>query len=139
MRRMEKPTDNASAVKLGGSTEQNVYADVYKVLLGGMLVSTAIYVIAIVRALLHPEYIPLRPEWIKQYYHWSVLARGIVSLDPTALMMVATALLILTPVTRVAVSIYAFAVDRDFRFVAVSGIVFLVMIVTVLLGRFGLK
>jgi uncharacterized membrane protein len=136
---MEKPTNDAAPPKRADSAEQNVYADVYKVLLAGMLVSTAIYVIAIVSALLHPEYIPLRSEWIKQHYHWSVLIRGIISLDPTALMLVATALLILTPVTRVAVSIYAFAVDRDAKFVAVSVIVLLVMIITVLLGLFGLK
>ena len=130
---------NSSRMKLGNSTEQNVYAIVYKVLLGGMLVSTAIYVVAIVRALLHPEYISLTPEWLKHYYHWSVLANGIISLDPTALMLIATALLILTPVTRVAVSIYAFTVDRDAKFVAVSSIVLFVMIITVVLGRFGLK
>lgn len=126
-------------VERGNSTERNVYTGVYKVLLGGMLVSTAIYVIAIVRALLRPEYIPLRPEWIKQHYHWSVLAHGIISLDPTVLMLIATALLILTPVARVAVSIWAFAADHDVKFGMVSGIVFLVMIVTVLLGLFGLK
>ena len=68
---------NSSPMKLGNSTEQNVYAIVYKVLLGGMLVSTAIYVVAIVRALLHPEYISLTSEWLKHYYHWSVLAHGI--------------------------------------------------------------
>lgn len=126
-------------MKLGNSTEQNVYAIVYKVLLGGMLVSTAIYVVAIVRALLHPEYISLTSEWLKHYYHWSVPAHGILSLDPTALMLIATALLILTPVTRVAVSIYAFTVDRDINFAAVSSIVFFVMIITVVLGLFGLK
>ncbi len=130
---------NSSPMKLGNSTEQNVYAIVYKVLLGGMLVSTAIYVVAIVRALLHPEYISLTSEWLKHYYHWSVLAHGILSLDPTALMLIATALLILTPVTRVAVSIYAFTVDRDIKFAAVSSIVFFVMIITVVLGLFGLK
>jgi uncharacterized membrane protein len=135
---MEKPM-NVGSVKRGDGTQQNVYASVYKVLLAGMIVSTAIYVIAIVRALLHPEYIPITPEWIKQQYHLSVLAHGIISLDPTALMVVATALLILTPVARVAVSIYAFAVDRDAKFVAVSSIVFLIMIITVVLGILGLK
>jgi uncharacterized membrane protein len=121
------------------STEQNVYADVYKVLLGGMLVSTALFALGIILALLRPQFIPLTPSWILQHYHWSVVVQGIRSLDPTVIMMIATALLILTPVTRVLVSIYAFAVDRDRKFVVVTSIVLLVMVLTVLLGMSGLK
>ncbi len=121
------------------TAEQNVYADVYKVLLGGMLVSTALFVIAIVRALLRPEFVPLTPDWIKQYYHWSAIIQGIVSFDPTVVMLIATVLLILTPIARVVVSIYAFAVDRDRKYVAVTSIVLFVMVVTVVLGLFGLK
>ncbi len=121
------------------SMEQNVYADVYKVLLGGMVISTTLFVIAIVRALLRPEFVPLTPDWIRQHYHWSAIVQGIVSLDPTVIMLIATVLLILTPLARVVVSIYAFAVDRDRKFVAVTSIVLLVMALTVLLGSLGLK
>jgi uncharacterized membrane protein len=135
---VSRPT-NSEQSKGPAGTEQNVYSGVYRVLLGGMAISTTLYVIAIVRALLNPEYIPLRPEWIKQHYHWSAIVQGIAAFDPTVLMLIATALLILTPVLRVAVSIYAFAVDRDGKFVAVASAVFLVMVVTVLLGLFGLK
>jgi uncharacterized membrane protein len=121
------------------SEELNVYADVYKVLLAGMIVSTALFAAGIVRALLHPQFVPLTPEWIKQHYHWRVVVEGIRSFDPTVTMMVATVLLILTPITRVAVSIYAFAVDRDRQFVIVTLIVMSVIIVTVVLGLFGLR
>ncbi len=121
------------------STESNVYADVYRVLVGGMLVSTALFIFGIVRALLHPEFVPLTPEWIKQQYHWSVIVQGLKSLDPTVIMLIATVLLILTPVARVLISIYAFAVDGDRKYVAVTSIVFLVMALTVVLGLFGLK
>ena len=43
-------------------------------------------------------------------------------------MLIATALLILTPVTRVAVSIYAFTVDRDIKFAAVQASSFVMII-----------
>lgn len=120
------------------STEENVYADVYRVLVGGMVVSTILFAIGVIRALMHPTYMPLTPEWIREHYHFGVLMHGLAALDPTSLMMVATILLILTPVVRVLVSIWAFTVDRDYKFVGITAIVFLVMIVTVVAGLLGL-
>jgi uncharacterized membrane protein len=119
--------------------EENVYAGVYHALLIGMYISTTLFAIAIARALLHPEFVPLTPEWIRDHYRWAILRRGLATLDPTAWMLVATAVLILTPVARVLVSIYAFAVDHDTRYVIVTSIVFLIMILTVVLGLHGLR
>jgi uncharacterized membrane protein len=53
-------------------------------------------------------------------------------------MMVATILLILTPVVRVLVSIWAFMVDHDYKYVGITSIVFLIMVVTVIAGLLGL-
>ncbi len=122
-----------------GSTEQNVYADVYRVLLAGMLVSTALFVAGIIRALMHPAYYPLSSRWVRSHYHWSVFRHGLVTGDAVALMMAGTVLLILTPVARVLVSIWAFFVDRDYRFVVVTSIVLLVMVITVIAAHFGLR
>lgn len=127
------------SAKQDSSEELNVYADVYKVLLGGMIVSTALFAAGIVRALLHPEFVPLTPAWIKQHYHWRAIVDGIRSFDPTVIMLIATVLLILTPIARVVVSIYAFAVDRDRQFVAVTLIVLSLILLTVVLGLFGLR
>ena len=124
--------------KQDDSQELNVYADVYKVLLAGMMASTALFLVAILRALLRAEFIPLTPQWVKQHYHWKVIAHGMVSFDPIVIMLIATALLILTPIARVVVSVYAFAVDRDRQFVFVTAIVLLVIVLTVVLGLLGL-
>jgi len=120
-------------------TEQNVYGDVYRVLLGGMIVSSALFAAGLVLAILHPRYIPLTTDWVKQQYHLSVVLHGLAHADPAALMMVATVLLILTPVARVLVSIYAFWVDHDYKYVLVTGIVALIMVLTVVLAHFGLQ
>jgi uncharacterized membrane protein len=120
-------------------TEQNVYADVYRVLLAGMIASSALFAVGLIRALLRPQSIPLTTDWVKQHYHVSTVLHGLAHGDPTTLMMVATVLLILTPVVRVLVSIYAFWVDHDYKYVVVTGIVFLVMVLTVLLSHFGLQ
>ena len=120
-------------------TEQNVYAGVYHVLLGGMILSSALFALGLIRALLHPQYIPLTTEWVESHYHVGIVLHGLAHADPTALMMVATVLLILTPVVRVLVSIYAFRVDHDYKYVVVTGIVFLIMALTVVLAHFGLQ
>lgn len=132
-------SDSDNKSKQTRSTELNVYADVYKVLLGGMILSTGLFVVGIARALMRPEFVPLTPEWIKQHYHWAAIVGGLKAFDPTVIMLIATVLLIMTPIVRVAVSIYAFAVDRDSKFVAVTLLVFAVIVLTVVLGLFGLR
>jgi uncharacterized membrane protein len=54
-------------------------------------------------------------------------------------MMLGTLLLILTPIARVLVSIYAFWGDHDRKYVVVTLIVMIVIILTVVLGRLGLQ
>lgn len=121
------------------STEENVYSVVYYALLGGMIASSILFAIGIVRALMHPGYYPLTTDWVRSHYNFSWVMHGLATLDPVALMMVAALLLILTPIVRVIVSIYAFLVDRDFKFVVITGIVFLVMVTTVVAGLLGLR
>ena len=119
-------------------TEENVYVDVYRLLIAGMIVSSILFALGIVLALLHPQYIPLSTRWVRSQYHVTTVVHGIMHGDPTAILLVATVLLILTPVARVVVSIVAFLVDRDYKFVVVTSIVFLVMVITVILGELGL-
>lgn len=126
-------------IKPGGTAEENVYADVYRVLLGGMIVSSALFAIGLALALLHPEHYPLGPDWVRSHYHLSTIWQGVKSFDPFTIMLIATALLILTPVLRVAISIWAFVVDRDWKFVVVTSIVLVVIVLSVVLSRFGLK
>lgn len=121
------------------STEENVYSGVYRVLLGGMLISSALYAIGIVCALLRPAYFPLTGRWVRQHYSVSWVVDGIAHLNPMALMMVATVLLILTPVARVVASIYAFVVDRDWKYVTITSIVLLIMFMTAVAGVLGLR
>ncbi len=120
-------------------TEQNVYAGVYRALLAGMAASTLLFAAGVILALLHPTYVPLDPSWVRSHYRLGTELRGLLSGDPTAYMLLGTLLLILTPVARVVVSIYAFYVDRDYKYVAVTSIVLAVMILTVGLSCLGLR
>lgn len=121
------------------NVEQNVYADVYRILLVGMVLSSACFAVGLARALVHPQYVPLTSDWVKQQYRASTIFSNLLHANAETLMMVATVLLILTPVARVVVSIYAFWVDRDHKYVVVTSIVLLVMILAVVLAHFGLQ
>lgn len=114
----------------------NVYAVVHRALYWGMVVSTVLFALGVLRALQHPITIslgaPLAPTW-------GETLRGLAALDPTSLMLVATLVLILTPVARVALALVAFWRDHDLKFVAVTGAVLAVIVLTVVLGRLGLR
>lgn len=121
------------------STEENVYAGVYRVLLGGMIVSSVLFAVGIGVALAHPGFFPLTTKWVREHYHASWILHGIVSLNPMALMLAATVLLILTPVARVVTSIYAFAVDRDWKYVVITSLVLLIIVMSAVAGLLGLR
>lgn len=119
--------------------EENVYSDVYRLLIAGMVVTNILFVIGLVLALLHPHYFPLSADWVRSQYHWRTVASGLMHGNPSSYMMLGTLLLILTPIARVLVSIYAFWVDHDRKYVVVTLIVMIVIILTVVLGKLGLQ
>jgi uncharacterized membrane protein len=132
---MVKASQETSPVK----PEDKIYADVYDVLLWGMLVSSVLFAVGVTLALIHPRFVPLTRAYVRRQYHLSVIAHGLMTGNPAAFMLIATVLLILTPVARVAISVYAFHQGSDRKFTVVTGAVFLVIVLTVLLGALGLK
>lgn len=113
----------------------NVYAVVYKALLWGMVISSALFALGVVLSLRRHTVISLGPM---PAVSWSQFWRRLVHFEPSELMQLATIVLILTPVSRVAVALLTFWVDRDRKFVLVCGTVLGVIVLTVILGRLGL-
>ena len=62
---------------------------------------------------------------------------GVAKLDPVSVITLGLLLMIITPVTRVAVSIIAFAMERDWRYVAITTVVLIVLLVSFALGKAG--
>lgn len=62
---------------------------------------------------------------------------GIVQLKPFAVIMLGLFLLILTPTLRVAVSIYAFAVEKDHLYVWITTVVLIILLVASVIGYMG--
>lgn len=119
--------------------EQNVYSGVYRMLIAGMFATNVLFVIGLVLALIHPQYFPLSASWVRSQYTPSVVLHGLLHGEPNSFLMLGTLLLILTPVARVIVSIYAFWVDHDRKYVIVTSTVLVIIVITVVLGLLGLR
>lgn len=116
-----------------------VSAEIYKVLLAGMFVSTIFFAIGVALALFHPEFVPLTPEWVLSQYRLHTFLSGLVHLKPASYMLAGTLALILTPILRVAGSVYVFWREGDRKYATITGVVLAVMGLTVVLSRLGLR
>lgn len=64
-----------------------------------------------------------------------LILQGLVALKPYAIILAGLFLLILTPVFRVGVSILVFLKEKDYRYVIITTIVFVILIISFLLGK----
>lgn len=62
---------------------------------------------------------------------------GLLALKSVAIIETGLLLLILTPVMRVFVSLFVFWQEKDYRFVAITATVFIILIVSFMLGKAG--
>jgi uncharacterized membrane protein YfcA/uncharacterized membrane protein len=100
------------------------------VLQGGVILSAAVILIGLFLELLQPnKFAPQKLQMFPQTFGqvWA----GLLILRPQAVITLGLLLLIATPVARVAVSIVAFAVERDWRFVAITTVVLLILLFSI--------
>lgn len=64
-----------------------------------------------------------------------LILAGVAALKPYAIIMTGLFILILTPVVRVGVSIIVFLKEKDYTYVAISGLVFIILIISFLIGK----
>ncbi len=68
-------------------------------------------------------------------FRWFI--HGLAHAEGQAIIVAGLLLLIATPVARVVISIATFAVERDWTYVAITTIVFLLLIVSFFIGKVG--
>lgn len=109
----------------------NVELVIGKILRIGVVVSVTVMIIGLVLLLIqgtggyHGDFFPTAPD---------AVLRGVVELKPFAIMMLGIFLLILTPVLRVVVSIYAFWKEHDYMYVWITTFVLVVLAVGMISG-----
>ncbi len=120
-----------------GSAEDKVLSNIIGWLLqAGVLVSSGIIVIGLILLLLSPG--GLSAVVINRFPHTAASVwDGLVALQPQSVITLGLLLLIATPVLRVAVSVIAFALERDRRYVVITLIVLAILIIGFLFGRGG--
>ncbi len=102
------------------------------ILATGMYTTVGFYLIGLI--LLFVKGRPI-PHLADQYFHsFGEFFSYLFALHPRAFLYLGTISLILTPVSRVLVSIFAFWKERDFKYVGVTTIVFLVIVISVIIG-----
>lgn len=63
------------------------------------------------------------------------IIKGLFLLKPYAVILTGILILILTPVFRVAISIITFFKEKDYLYVAITSIVFIILIISFVLGK----
>jgi uncharacterized membrane protein len=60
---------------------------------------------------------------------------GVAALKPYAIILTGLMILILTPVLRVGISIILFLKEKDYKFTVITAVVFVILIISFLLGK----
>jgi len=101
---------------------------------GGVILSASIILIGLLMLLLNPAGFSVS-ELLSFPHSFDQIWAGLLALHPQAIIALGLMLLIATPVLRVAVSIVAFALERDARFVVITALVLVILLLSnVLLG-----
>ena len=64
-----------------------------------------------------------------------MIFQGIIALKPYAIILIGLFILILTPVFRVGISIFLFYKEKDYLYVKITALVFVILVVSFLLGK----
>ena len=121
-----QPSDRQQTAKAVATT----YTAIGWVLQGGVLLSAAVIVIGIHLEALQPN--KFAPQKLQLFPHtFDQVWAGLLILRPQAVIALGLLVLIATPVVRVAVSVVAFAVEHDRRFVVITLIVLLILLFSI--------
>jgi len=115
-----------------GSEVQFINRIVTIILASGMFLTVGFYLIGLVLLFAKGD---SAPEVSHQYFRsFGSFFSSVMSLQPGAFLYLGTLTLILTPVSRVLISIFAFWKEKDRRFVLVTAVVFMVIIASIVAG-----
>ena len=108
------------------------------VLRGGVLISGSVIFLGLVLFLVHREWVGITDLTTFTYPHnlGDVLSQAFHG-SARAIIMLGLLLLIATPVSRIAISVVTFALERDWRYVAITALVLAILLVSFALGKAG--
>lgn len=100
------------------------------ILQGGVILSAAVIIFGLILMAFQPN--KFAPQTLLNFpQNFGEVGRGLLVLNPQSVIALGLLLLIATPILRVAVSIMAFAVERDWRFVVLTVLVLAILLFSV--------
>ncbi len=106
------------------------------ILQGGVLISAAVVCVGLLLLFLHPEQLSDQ-QFLVFPHSLGQIKDGLLQLQPQAFVALGLLLLVATPVMRVAISILAFALEHDRRYVVITCIVLAILLISFLSGKGG--
>ena len=106
------------------------------ILQGGVLISAAVVCVGLLLLFRHPEQLSAQ-QFLVFPHTLGQIKDGLLALHPQAFVALGLLLLIATPVMRVAISILAFALEHDRRYVVITSIVLAILLISFLSGKGG--
>ena len=105
---------------------------------GGVIISGSVIFIGLVFFLAHGEWHGITNLTNFSYPHTlgAVVSQAFHG-SARAIIMLGLLLLIATPVSRIAISVVTFALERDWRYVAITALVLAILIISFTLGKAG--
>jgi uncharacterized membrane protein len=132
---VETPQDNPQNAR---QVKAYTSAIIGWILRGGVILSATIILIGLLLLLLHPGGISGVDVSLGSFPHTlSQVWSGSLMLRPQAIIALGLVFLIAVPVITVITSMVAFTIERDRRFVVIAGIVLVILITSLLIGRGG--
>lgn len=140
---MSQPIDYPSRDHLAAEPVRKVELLISTILRVGVITSLAVVVVGLVLSFAHHRDYARAPGELRAItlpahefpHHLDEVVSGLAALRGQAVIMAGLLLLIATPVLRVAVSIFAFLLQRDWPFVAVTVFVLAMLILSFFLGK----
>lgn len=124
--------EHQDSINQGTSRLEEVELIISKILRIGVLLAAVVIIVGLVQYLVTGE-----SGYPKDTYPMGFTAiwNGLLAWKSVAVMEVGLLLLIFTPVLRVLVSLFAFVVEKDYRFVAITSLVLVILLISFILGE----
>lgn len=132
------PQEKESSVQhQAGSSEDRVMSNIIGWLLqGGVMLSSAVIILGLILLAFTPQ--AFSQASVETFPHTpGMLWTGLQNWQAEAVITLGLLLLIATPVLRVAVSVVAFGLEHDWRYVVITLIVLAILIISFTIGHGG--
>lgn len=133
----QPPDESAHESAIGPQRDYQMDRIISVVLRGGVLLSAGLLILGAILYFVRVLWGGAPANPLSYPHTLGDVFYGLGHGDPLAILALGLIVLLLTPVARVIISIFAFASERDWLYVGITALVLLILLMSFLLGRGG--